>query len=97
MFTSSRLIEEFKTKFGATDQIVADHLGVARSVITEARNGTQELKLEFKLALADKIGYAWARDVVFKLFGSAGVTIKKKDNARLKSAKRPTKNQNQTS
>ena len=82
MFTSKKLIEEYKIKFDSTDEDVGKALGVSRSVITEARNGTQELKLEFKLKLADKIGYAWARDAILNLFGESGIVVIKKDNKR---------------
>ena len=83
ILTSKTLIDEYKKKFDATDLDVAAQLSISRSVVTEARNGTQELKLTHKLVLADKIGYAWARKPLLLLLGNAGAAVRSSDNARL--------------
>lgn len=66
-FTGSDLINAYKTKFSATDAQVAKDIGAVRSVINEARIGGQELKLEFKLRLAAKLGYPWAQETLQNL------------------------------
>lgn len=99
MLSSKQLVEEYKARFQATDAQVADELRTSRTVITEARAGTQELALEDRLILADKVGYAWARDAILALMGSTGAWLKAKDNKRaareaIKKASKPKKHGN---